>query len=410
MAQNGYTIKIKTQNLKGKKLLLSYYNGSASRKAIVDSASINNLGQIVSFKQTNKIVGGIYQLKFAHNSLGIDIGIENGSMIDLTINNDTITHLIVNNSILNKEFVNYQTQARSWDDLIKFRKDFIKKYATSVVGLYFRLEDKRKEELPATLDEKIRFRDNFFNEINKMDKRLALLPNFYQFLLRYISILPITSQNYQESVGKLLQGVDCKSAQYSTYLSWIFKNIGYFHTYNLDEAYINIFKKYVKEPNCTFNPSAEYSSVANFAEAIEKLPLQSQVPDFQMIDSTNIAYKLSEIYPKSQYTFIAFYDPDCPHCKENMPKINTFFNEYNNPNKNVQKIAILNAPTETLWQAFIKQKKLVTWLHLKSNDPQRKYIKDFHAYTNPYFFLINQEGKIIYRSNDFERIKAFLKE
>jgi hypothetical protein len=218
-------------------------------------------------------------------------------------------------------------------------------------------------------------------------------------------LLPTTKENYKENVNTLLAGIDCKSKAYSNYLGWVFKNLAMHN--ELEDLYVELFKKYLEPTTCLFEPKSDYSEIAAKVAIFEKLPNGATIPEAEMVDSLNAPYKLSEIYSKHAYTFIAFYDPKCHHCQESMPKLNAFFNTLP-PTTDIKKIAFLNIDNRTEWTSFIRKNHLENWLHLASNDPKQTYRNAFFTHANPRFFLIDSKGKIILKSGETHQIKAFL--
>ena len=396
IAQVGYQIEIKTTNLKDKKVILSYYIIIEKKKKMLDSVVINSNQKSIHFKQDKKIINCLYQLKIEGQSEKIDLAVDNGLNGVFTLNSANITSIKAVNSDLNTQFIAYQLAPTE-----ALRSKIIKTYPNSVAALYLKLEEKKA----FYASKKGNYRNEYFSGLDKTDKRFPLLPNFYSFLNDFFKLLPITKENYRENVNTLLTGIDCKSKAYSNYLGWVFKNLVMYN--DLEDLYVELFKKYLEPTTCLFEPKSDYSEIAAKVAIFEKLPNGSTIPEAEMVDSLNTAYKLSEIYSKHAYTFIAFYDPKCHHCQESMPKLNAFFNTLP-PTTDIKKIAFLNIDNRTEWTSFIRKNYLENWLNITSNDPKRSYRDAFFTHANPRFFLIDNKGKIILKSGETNLIKAFL--
>jgi thioredoxin-related protein len=140
------------------------------------------------------------------------------------------------------------------------------------------------------------------------------------------------------------------------------------------------------------------------------VPLGTKTPDFELVSKDTITYKLSEIYPKNDFTFVVFYSPSCVHCQEKMPVVSDSFKNLKNryPAKKIQLIAVINDADESNWSPFIIEKKLEDWLNLKSLDSKRKYQEDFNAYSNPSYFLINKSGDVILKTFNIKAIEGLI--
>ncbi|MEI9958822.1 MAG: hypothetical protein WDM90_21490 [Ferruginibacter sp.] len=154
-----------------------------------------------------------------------------------------------------------------------------------------------------------KLRDEYFNDIDKQDKRLQLLPNTFTFLNSYFSLPPINNTNYQAGVDSLLKNSDCDSKNYIFYLTWLFKNIAYLHQYKLNNTFKYVYSTYIdKEPCKTNNPVLYVRTTADYKE-LDGLVIGNTIPDFDMQDSIGNAYSIKSLLAKSKYTFIAFFDP-----------------------------------------------------------------------------------------------------
>jgi thiol-disulfide isomerase/thioredoxin len=73
--------------------------------------------------------------------------------------------------------------------------------------------------------------------------------------------------------------------------------------------------------------------------------------------------KVSLYDQKAPYTFLAFWDPTCSHCKVEIPRLDSF---YKASWKNLQvKIFSVNTNTKELaaWKTFIQENHLENWTH-----------------------------------------------
>jgi hypothetical protein len=93
-----------------------------------------------------------------------------------------------------------------------------------------------------------------------------------------------------------------------------------------------------------------------------------------------------------------------------MPVVSASFQNLKNryPAKKIQLIAVINDADESDWTQFISEKKLDSWLNLKSQDSKRKYHEDFNAYSNPSYFLINKSGDVILKTFNFNAIEELI--
>ena len=411
-SKDGFEISIHTTNLKDKKLQLYLVTGVTKKQFITDSISIKENSKIVVFKQPKKIIGAIYYLRFKTQKNSIGIALDNGAIMDLYLNSDTIEEITCSNNAINKDFIEYQQKDKNAtpEQKANSRNDLLSRYPNSILQLYLAAENKIAEKVPATLEEKISYRNSYFTFIDRADKRILFLPNTTKLLYKYVTLLPITSENYIDNIDTLLKGLDCKSKNYGVFSNYFISNLAFFETNQLEKAYNHLFKNYIDKNPCDIFSAADYNSYSNKYATNIKVPLGSKAPDFELVSKDTIAYKLSEIFPKNDFTFIVFYSPSCIHCQEKMPVVSASFQNLKNryPGKNIQLIAVINDADESNWEQFIIEKKLEDWLNLKSLDSKRKYQEDFNAYSNPSYFLINKSGDVILKTFNNKSIEELI--
>jgi thioredoxin-related protein len=271
-------------------------------------------------------------------------------------------------------------------------------------------ENKIAEKVPATLEEKINYRNSYFTFLDRADKRILFLPNTTKLLYKYVTLLPITADNYIDNIDNLLKGLDCKSKSYGVFSNYFISNLNFFETNQLEKAFNHLYKNYIDKNPCDVFSAADYNSYSNKYATNIKVPIGTKCPDFELVSKDTIVYKLSEIYPKNDFTFIAFYSPSCIHCQEKMPVVSASFQNLKNryPAKKIQLIAVINDADESNWTQFISEKKLDSWLNLKSQDSKRKYQEDFNAYSNPSYFLINKSGDLILKTFNIKAIEELI--
>lgn len=411
-SKDGFEISIHTTNLKDKKLQLYLITGVTKKQFITDSISIKENSKIVVFKQPKKIIGAIYYLKFSTQKNGVGIALDNGVNMDLYLNSNTIEEITCSNNAINKDFIEYQQQDKSGtpEQKTNSRNVLLSRYPNSILQLYLAAENKIAEKVPATLEEKINYRNSYFTFLDRADKRILFLPNTTKLLYKYVTLLPITADNYIDNIDNLLKGLDCKSKSYGVFSNYLISNLAFFETNQLEKAFNHLYKNYIDKNPCDVFSAADYNSYSNKYATNIKVPIGTKCPDFELVSKDTIAYKLSDVFPKNDFTFIAFYSPSCIHCQEKMPVVSASFQNLKNryPAKNIQLIAVINDADESNWTQFISEKKLDSWLNLKSQDSKRKYQEDFNAYSNPSYFLINKSGDVILKTFNIKAIEGLI--
>lgn len=226
-AQNGYEISIKTKGIAKDVMYLKIFNGTVSDSYAVDSAKISEKTPIAKFVQKQKVLGGIYKLELKSNKSALNILVDNGAKISFNLEGSELLGLMPEQEP-NIGFLTYERQSGNIEKKLELLKAVQKKYPSPTLDLYTKLEEKRNIKLPENLEERKKLQASFLADIELNERRIQILPNSYQFLFKYINILPIDNENYKIGVDRLLKGQNCDSKNYLFYLKWIFKNLEYY--------------------------------------------------------------------------------------------------------------------------------------------------------------------------------------
>lgn len=399
-SNSGYEITIHTQNTANETLQLSLQYGTAKKKLVTDSIVVKNVRQKVVIKQTKKIVGAIYRLGFKSNPNSfIELALDNGSIVNITLASTNAQTWVITKNQLNIDFLAYQKVPKQEGLLL--RKELIKKYPKTVLQLYLWAEDKIDAPKLTDIKSQELAYAAFFDEVAPTEKRLAFLPNINKLLYKFVTTVPISNENYIKHVDKLVGGLDCKMQNYVIFIKYLAANISFFESYNLEETYNHLYEKYIKENPCKVFSDAEMNKFSNEYETNKKVPLNSLFPDVTFARKDSTAVTIQEIYSKNDYTLLTFFSPTCQHCIDKMPEISKFMTNVKDkfPNKKTTWITILNDTDEAKWREFLEKNQLErVAINLKSMDPTKAYQHQLNAYSNPSYFLLDQQGKVVLKS------------
>jgi thiol-disulfide isomerase/thioredoxin len=396
----GYEVTIKTENITNETLQLSFVSGTNKKSFVTDSIVIKSINQKVVFKEPKKIVGAIYRLALKSNPNNyIELALDNGTIIYGSIANTNPKSWSITSNQLNKDFQAYQNAPKAEEPAL--RNELIKKYPNSVLQIYLWAENKIGIQKSNDPNEQELYYSTFFDVVQPSEKRLAFLPNINKLLYKFVTAKPITNENYIKHIDKLLKGLDCKTQNFKIFTKYLAANIAFFESNNLEETYNHMYEKYIKDNTCKTFSDTDMNKYSNEFESNKKVPLLSIFPELTFATKDSISTTIQEIYTKNDYTLLTFFSPTCQHCIDKMPEIKKFMDNVKEkfPAKNTQWVTILNDRDENKWIEFLEKNQLgQSSINLKSLDPNRTYQYSLNAYSNPSYFLLNKEGKVLLKS------------
>ena len=139
--------------------------------------------------------------------------------------------------------------------------------------------------------------------------------------------------------------------------------------------------------------------------------------DIELPDSTG---NLVTLYGQNaDYTVVVFWDPTCGHCKEVLPKLDSFYvHKWKSIGLKMYAVAKETDGTKKDWLDFINKEHLSEWVHVyysKADDKSRTdasipgYAQLFDVQSYPTLYLLDKEKRIVAKKLAYDQIDEVLK-
>jgi thiol-disulfide isomerase/thioredoxin len=137
--------------------------------------------------------------------------------------------------------------------------------------------------------------------------------------------------------------------------------------------------------------------------------------NLELLDTANNVAPLYNV--KAAYTIVAFWDPNCGHCKEEIPRLDSFYRAIWKQ-KNIKVYAVMTEYDTDAWKAFINKHQLAEWTHVhhtlkmvkEDAEAQRPSFKQLYDITQtPTLYLLDKDKRILAKKLTLEQLNDFLK-
>jgi len=220
-------------------------------------------------------------------------------------------------------------------EIINYKLDLIKKHPSSFLG--FMLKAMKEPDInkaphlpdggqdPATAY--AYFRQHFWDDTDLSDDRLLRTPVFHNKLQKYLDKVVI------QNPDTLIREIDrlITRAQSS---SEMFKYLVWYSTYHyenseimgFDKIFVHIVDKYYITGRTPWIDVTTLENIIKKANRTRPLLLGQKAPNMIMLDTGNRLVSMHNI--ESKFLILLFWDPDCGHCEQEIPKIKDFYEQY----------------------------------------------------------------------------------
>ena len=421
-------LEFKISGLKDTTVFLARYFGERLYYA---DTSISENGSLVF--DTKSLVGGVYAVVCPGSNYFEFVVTDEDVLMETNINNLS-GKMVVKKSENNKLFYNYikflgnkKNEANS----SKGNKDKMKKIdlevkefqKTNIFDSDLFAAKLLAMSIDRPLPEDIRENDTlryrfmlkyYWENIDLTDNRIIHSPVYHKKLDNFFRMIPQHPDTICRYAKYLINQMD----ETSTLFKYTVNHITYkYETSNImgmDAAFVCMAKEYycpAENTKAFWLDSTKLVELCEKAEKLEPLLVGKKAPRIILADSTEENwvdfYKL-----ENKYNLLMFWDPDCGHCKKEIPKLLNLYHELKDQKVDIEFIGFGTNLENDKWRKFIKDKKL-DWLNLSdfpdANENPTKYLfekkvtdlkslnfrKTYDIFSTPQVYLLDEEKKII---------------
>ena len=454
VGQTGYEIKVTFKPFKNQYIYLGHYFGKTY--PIIDSALLNDKSEAV-FKGTKPLQGGIYLIGYPNKSGFFEILVDRQQNFAISADTATIAKgAKFVNSTDNELFVNYQQymiskgkdinklqqelkaapnkadSARLTEELIKIdnvvkthREELINKHPGTILTAL--LMCMREPELTGKMRNPVNkedsmaaytyFKNHYWDGVSFWDGRLAYTPFFDDKLNKYFTQLV---QPQPDSVIKEIDWMLSYASineEMNRFLLIKFVNRYLNQQYMWEDAiFVHLFEKYFANKNYSWLNEAGRKTITNRAYSLMANIMGTPASDIELPDSSGTLTSLYAI--PAEYTIVAFWDPTCGHCKEVLPKLDSFYTaKWKAAGLKLFAVAKETDGGKKDWLAFINEQRLQSWTHVyysKADDKSRidagipGYSQLYDVQSFPTLYLLDKDKRIVAKKLTYQQIDEVL--
>jgi thiol-disulfide isomerase/thioredoxin len=449
-AQTGYEIKITFRPYKKQYVYLGHYFGKTY--PIIDSAMLNEKSEAV-FKGAKKLQGGIYLVGYPNKTGFFEILIDKQQKFSAIADTITISkgvkfinspdnsqfntyqqHMIASgkeitaaqqqfkNAVTAKDSAHWKDELNRLDkDVMNFREEMIKKNPASFLSALLitmrepQLTGRLKDPANKTdsLDSYNFYKKHYWDGVNFWDGRLAYTTLFEEKLDKYFAQLVVPHQDSIIKEMDWILGTAGINEEMTRFLLIKFVNRYLNQKYMWEDAiFVHLFEKYFAQKNYSWLNDKGRKMITDRAYSLMANIMGSPASDIELPDTAGKTTSLYEL--KAEYTIVAFWDPTCDHCKEVLPRLDSFYQaKWKAAGLKIFSIAKETDGTKKDWLDFINGQHLQEWTNVyysKADDKARinngipGYSQLYDVLTFPTLYLLDKEKRIVAKKLTYQQI------
>jgi hypothetical protein len=269
-----------------------------------------------------------------------------------------------------------------------------------------------------SLFQPIYYRTHYWENFDLSDRRFLFLPSYEPKLKNYFSktLWYLEVDTINKYMDLMLEKTRPDSLMYrflTEYLSSEFetsKIIGH------DGVFVHLVKNNQLAGKCTWMDEDLIKKYEMRIADLEPMLIGKKTVEMFLSDTSQKKWYSSYDMPK-KYRILWFYDHTCPTCKKEAIEMKAVYDSLEKIGQlNFDVYAVIHTEDFTGWKKYIVENGF-TWINVGGNIGNVDWVKAFHITSNPQFYIINQDKKIILNKsiskniipqflNDYEKIEA----
>jgi thiol-disulfide isomerase/thioredoxin len=184
-----------------------------------------------------------------------------------------------------------------------------------------------------------------------------------------------------------------------------------------DKVFLHLFQNFFSKGDTILLNNESKKAITERAYSIMANLIGNPAPALDLVTMDNKAFSLYN--SPAKFTFIAFWDPTCGHCKEEMPRVDSFYTKIWKQ-LGVQVIGVnTNVKELGSWKQFISEQHFdAGWIHIYQTEAAfNAEIKAgkpatirqlYDVFKTPTFYLLDKDKKIIAKNLTVDQFHDFL--
>lgn len=439
---NGYEYKGHVDGIKDTTCMMAYYLGD--KQYAIDTADINSSGDFV-FKGDDGLEHGMYLIVFPEGQYMEMVVAEDKFSFSSELENLAFK-MKFSNSNENEKFYTYlQFLENKQKQVGKLRKNLesantsqkgsinekidllntevknyqnvFKKQEILFAKILLASDEIKIPDAPVnsegSIDSNFQFnyyKAHFFDNLDWSDKRMLRTPIIHNKINTYLEKLTYkVPDSIIVSCDYLINKSRANDAMFRYMVSYLTSTYERTKIMGLEKVFVHLVETYYKTNEADWIDETQMFKIIDRAETIKPLMLEQIAPNLSLRDPADKVHVLHQI--EEDFTVLIFYDPDCGHCKKEMPVIKQYYDEWLEKGISVKVYAVTVELDKEKWIKFIETYDIANWINVgefktyvdgeynRENDiyvtpfPYIKQLYDING--TPKVYLLDKDKKIL---------------
>lgn len=237
------------------------------------------------------------------------------------------------------------------------------------------------------------FKSHYFDHIDLANPAVLRTPFIHERVDYYIEKLtPQHPDSIFTSIQYLLKKMEPAEESFKFYTSTFLNKYANSNIIGFDAIYVKIVDEYYAKGKAPWVTKEMLNKFMDNAAKLRPILLGEPAPDITLFKEDGSPLRIYDI--ESDFTIVAFWAPDCGHCKKSMPAMIEFYNKFKS--KGVELVGVCTKhrdKTQSCWD-YINENKL-PWISVADQYHRSRFRDKYNVVSTPRVFILDKDKKIL---------------
>jgi thiol-disulfide isomerase/thioredoxin len=449
-----YKVTLQAPQYKSGIAYLTYHMGKNLN--IEDSAAVSSNGTAI-FQAKRKLQPGIYAMVLPGKSKLVDFFVDKEQVINVKIDTtDLLNKTVITGSKENVLFEQYQktmaVKGKQWEqertaysqstnkqdsllheanynklnkELNDYRENIIKTQPQSMLSAVLNamkeppLLNPNPKSRNDSLQNYYHYKTHYWDGVTFMDDRILRSPFFVpKFEKYYREIIVQHPDSIIKEADYQLLLARSSPEMYKFILNWMTDEYINPKYMGQDAVFVHLFEKYHSKGLTSWLNEKQMETISRRAYMLMANLIGAKAGDLEMLDTLGKPASLYNV--QADYIVVIFWDPNCGHCKEEVPRLDSIY-EASWKQHGVKIYAVLSADSkedvQSVWKQYIREHNIGDWINVyqtkemeeaeaKSQKPSYRQLYDVTM--TPTLFLLDKDKRIIGKKLTWQQLDELM--
>ena len=254
------------------------------------------------------------------------------------------------------------------------------------------------------------YKTHYWDNVDLHDERLLRCPVFHNKLKTFMTQTIVQIPDSINAGGdELIDKTDKKNEVYRYIITYIFNEMANSKVMGFDASYVHFGKKYFCSGLTPWVDSTKTFKICDRVTRLEPVLVGKKAQKLILpVDSTENQWKsLYDI--KAKYTIVAFWDPDCGHCKKELPVLADAYHSLKKKGVDVETYgaAIMEIENYKDWVEFIKKNNL-DWINVCDSKRHSNFRFEWDIQSTPQIYILDKDKVIKARRIGADQVEDYI--